>query len=55
MTAKALLKAVHDKKHVSGLPWGHTTAVFVVNMTFSQVMRWLPKMKIYKSKKNKNT
>ena len=49
MTAKALMKA--GAKHVSGLPWGHTSAAFVIGMPFRQVMIYLPKLKIYKPKK----
>ena len=51
MTAKGLLKAAQDRKHVSGLPWGHTTAMFVTNMNFRNVTEMLPRLKIYKPKR----
>jgi hypothetical protein len=51
MTAKGLMKAASTCKSVAGLPWGHTSASFVIGLPFRQVMAYLPKLKIYKPKK----
>lgn len=51
MSVKGLLKAVQNRKHVDGLPWGHMPAAAVVNMQFWRVMSYLPKLKLYKPKK----
>jgi hypothetical protein len=50
MTLKSFHRAVAERKHVDGLPWGHTTAIFVSNMNFNFVIRVLPRLKIYKPK-----
>lgn len=54
MKPEELLKAALDRKHVAGLPWGHTSAAFVVSMQFRYVMYLLPKLTVYKPKKNEN-
>ena len=51
MTAKTLLKAALDQKHVAGLPWGHSPAAFVISMQFRYIMGLLPSLKIYKPKR----
>lgn len=53
MTAPALQKAVQDRKCVTHPRWQHhCSAAFVVSMQFRVVMAFLPKIKIYKPKKN---
>ncbi len=51
MTLKQFQKALKDRKHVDGLPFGHRNASFVANMSFGYVMAILPHLKVYKPKK----
>lgn len=51
MTAPQLIKAAAERKSVTGLPWGKPTPANVVeHMIFRDVMRWLPRLQIYKPK-----